>query len=214
MKVRQLRSDMRARILARTSELCRKALESPTCFCSHMRCGRSLLDLSINWAILMALLNAEFCAYDHDSPFDMLAPNFCANLVSVECLVMWSTHSHKQKFTASPWNTLAVSTEFPDFRKRRFCAYGKHSHEIGPCMVPFCAWVLACDLADPMESVEVVLSAQPVRLLMIRMIPKPTSYLYLFVYYLPWENLSVMSVKHCFSEVPSNVTTNKHQHKI
>ena len=28
-------------------ELCRKALESPTCSCSHVRCGRSLLDRSI-----------------------------------------------------------------------------------------------------------------------------------------------------------------------
>ena len=38
---------MRARILARAAELCRKAFESPTCFCSHVRRGRSLLDRSI-----------------------------------------------------------------------------------------------------------------------------------------------------------------------
>ena len=37
---------MRARILARTAELCRKALESSTCSCSHVRRGRSLLDRS------------------------------------------------------------------------------------------------------------------------------------------------------------------------
>ena len=38
---------MRARILARAAELCRKVLESPMCSCSHMRRGRSLLDRSI-----------------------------------------------------------------------------------------------------------------------------------------------------------------------
>ena len=33
--------------LVHAAELCRKALESPTCFCSHVRRGRSLLDGSI-----------------------------------------------------------------------------------------------------------------------------------------------------------------------
>ena len=54
----------------------------------------------------MALLTAEFCAYDQ-------APNFCASLVSVECLVTWSTHAQKPKFAANPWNRLAVRTKFP-----------------------------------------------------------------------------------------------------
>ena len=46
-------------------------------------------------------------------PAYVQAPNFCASLVSVECLVMWSTHAQKLKFAANPWNTLAISTEFP-----------------------------------------------------------------------------------------------------
>ena len=51
-------------------------------------------------------LRSRFPAY-------VQAPNFCASLVSVECLVTWSTHAQKPKFAANPWNTLAVSTEFP-----------------------------------------------------------------------------------------------------
>ena len=35
-------------------------------------------------------------------PAQVQAPNFCASLVSVECLVTWSTHAQKQKFTAIP----------------------------------------------------------------------------------------------------------------
>ena len=46
-------------------------------------------------------------------PAYVQAPNFCASLVSVECLVTWSTHAQKPKFAANPWNTLAVSTKFP-----------------------------------------------------------------------------------------------------
>ena len=53
--------------------------------------------------------------------------NFCASLVSVECLVTRSTHAQKPKFAANPWNTLAISTEFPAFVS--FCAYGKQSHK-------------------------------------------------------------------------------------
>ena len=41
------------------------------------------------------------------------ALNFCAILVSVECLVTRSTHGQKPKFSTNPWNTLAVSTKFP-----------------------------------------------------------------------------------------------------
>ena len=51
-------------------------------------------------------LRSRFPAY-------VQAPNFCASLVSVECLVTRSTHAQKPKFAANPWNTLAVSTEFP-----------------------------------------------------------------------------------------------------
>ena len=42
---------------------------------------------------LMALLTAEFCAYDHDSPLDIIPPKFCTSLVSVEYLVTWSMHA-------------------------------------------------------------------------------------------------------------------------
>ena len=41
------------------------------------------------------------------------APNFCASLLSVDCLLMLSTHVQKPKLANNPWNTLAVSTEFP-----------------------------------------------------------------------------------------------------
>ena len=41
----------------------------------------------------------------------MQAPNFCASLVSVECLVTWSMHAQKPKITANPWSLLAVSTD-------------------------------------------------------------------------------------------------------
>ncbi len=64
----------------------------------------------------MALLTAEFCAYDHYSPLTVQAPSFCASCVSEECLVhaLWSTLAHfKQKFSANLWNRLDVSTEFP-----------------------------------------------------------------------------------------------------
>ena len=43
----------------------------------------------------------------------MQALNFCASCVSVECLVTRSMHAQKTKFPANPWNTLAVSIEFP-----------------------------------------------------------------------------------------------------
>ena len=50
----------------------------------------------------MALLTAEFRAYDHDSPAYVQAPNFCASLVSVECLVTLRPHAQKPKFAAYP----------------------------------------------------------------------------------------------------------------
>ena len=46
-------------------------------------------------------------------PACVLAPNLCASLESVECLVTRSTYAQKPKFAANPWNTLTVSTEFP-----------------------------------------------------------------------------------------------------
>ena len=57
---------------------------------------------------LILRLRSRFPAY-------VQAPNFCASLVSVEYLhvVMWITHAQKPKFAANPWNTLAVSREFP-----------------------------------------------------------------------------------------------------
>ena len=45
-------------------------------------------------------------------PANVQVPNFCAGLVSLECLVTGSTHAQKPKFAANPWNRLAV-TEFP-----------------------------------------------------------------------------------------------------
>ena len=51
------------------------------------------------WAHFMALLSAEFCVLGHDSLLDMLALNFCASLVSVECRVCMRT---RPKFAANP----------------------------------------------------------------------------------------------------------------
>ena len=45
-------------------------------------------------------------------PTYVRAPNFCTSLVSIECLVSWSTHAQKPKFAANPWDTLTVCTEF------------------------------------------------------------------------------------------------------
>ena len=44
-------------------------------------------------------------------PAYVQAPNFCASLVSVECLVTWSMHvQQKPKFAANLWNMLSVNT--------------------------------------------------------------------------------------------------------
>ena len=72
----------------------------------------------------MLRLQSQFPAY-------VQAPNFCASLVSVECLVMWSMHTQKPKFAANSWNTPGLKHKIPCFRKCRFCSYGKQSREIG-----------------------------------------------------------------------------------
>ena len=43
----------------------------------------------------MALLTVEFCTVDHP-PLAVQAPNFYACCVSEKCLVIWSSHAHKQ----------------------------------------------------------------------------------------------------------------------
>ena len=63
----------------------------------------------------MALLNAEFCAYDHHSALARQASNFCASCVSVDSLVMWSTHAHKPKFPAYPWVQNSLLPQAPIF---------------------------------------------------------------------------------------------------
>ena len=56
-KVRQIRSDMCEHILAHAAELCRKALESPTISCSHVRRRRSLMDRSIGTKLCCWMCN-------------------------------------------------------------------------------------------------------------------------------------------------------------
>ena len=46
-------------------------------------------------------------------PAVIQAPNFCASLVSIEYLVIWSTHAQKPTVAGEMWNMLAVSTDFP-----------------------------------------------------------------------------------------------------
>ena len=69
-------------------------------------CAEALVDF-ISGPNFMALLNSEFCAYYRHSP------HFRACCVSVKCLNMEYTHSHKAKIPRStkPWNTLDVNTE-------------------------------------------------------------------------------------------------------
>ena len=67
-------------------------------------------------------LRSRFPAY-------VQAPNFCASLLSVECLVTWSMHSQKPKFAAYPWNMLAVSTELPASVSANSVLAVKQSHE-------------------------------------------------------------------------------------
>lgn len=43
----------------------------------------------------MDLPTAEFCAYGHYSLLTEQASRFCVTCVSGECLVTWSTHTHK-----------------------------------------------------------------------------------------------------------------------
>ena len=54
------------------------------------------------WPNFMALLTAEFCAYDYNFPAVVQVPSFCATLVRVECLVTLSMHAKKTKFVANP----------------------------------------------------------------------------------------------------------------
>ena len=69
----------------------------------------------------MALLSAEFCAYDHHSPIAMQALIFCTSCVSEEHLVVWSKHAKQQQIPAYSWNTHDESEEY--------FAYGKRGHE-------------------------------------------------------------------------------------
>ena len=116
-----------------------------------MKCivSQNALLLKAAESNFMALLTAQLSACDHDSPLTVQAPNFCTSLVSVECLVAWSTHAQKPKFAASPVKYACRKHRIPRFRKRQCCAYGKQSHEIRPFMpltpkfvLPFILWVI------------------------------------------------------------------------
>ena len=50
----------------------------------------------------LCLFTAEFCACVHSPLLTVQWLFFCASCVSEECLVMWSSHAHKQKFPAYP----------------------------------------------------------------------------------------------------------------
>ena len=72
--------------------------------------------LSLHRGVLstMALPTAEFWAFDHDSPPTCKRPiSALAKRRMPKSGVR--TRSFKQKFAASPWNTLAVSTQFPAY---------------------------------------------------------------------------------------------------
>ncbi len=55
----------------------------------------------------------EFCACSHRSSHTGQEPNFPFTCVSKDCLVMRSTHVHKQRCPANLWNMLSVSAELP-----------------------------------------------------------------------------------------------------
>ena len=67
----------------------------------------------------MVLLTSECCAYDHDSPLNVQAPNFCA-------------YAQKPKFAANPGNVLAVSTEFPASVSADFVLTVSRAMKLGP----------------------------------------------------------------------------------
>ena len=78
----------------------------------------------------MALLSAEILRLRSRFIAYVQAPNFCTSLVKMPNKVEYARA--EAKIRASPWNTLAVSTDFSASVSARFCAYGKQSHEIGP----------------------------------------------------------------------------------
>ena len=73
----------------------------------------------------MAHFSLKIWAQFHGSPYRQImrlrsrfpaylqAANFCASLVSAECLGTWSMHAQTPEFAANLWNRLARSTEFP-----------------------------------------------------------------------------------------------------
>ena len=54
-----------------------------------------------------------------NSAFTNTIRRFCANCVSVECLVVWSMHSHKPKFPLTREICLTLA-QIPSFHKPRF----------------------------------------------------------------------------------------------
>ena len=67
----------------------------------------------------MALLTAEFCAYDHDSP----------------------AYMQEQKFVDNSRNTLAVSTEFPASVSANSVLTVSRAMKLGPGVVSSRVWV-------------------------------------------------------------------------
>ena len=110
----------------------------------------------------MALLTAEFCAYRRILCLRLWFPtyvqvsNFCASLVSLECLVTWSTHAQKPKFAANPWITLAVSTEFPASVSADSVLTVSRAMKLGPGHEPTLCWSETPELESCYQQTDLV----------------------------------------------------------
>ena len=92
-------------------------------FSCKAKINRAQFHGSANHRILR--LPSRFPAY-------MQALNFCASLVSVECLV---TRALKPKFADNPWNTLVVRTEFPASVSADSVLTVSRAIKLGPCLI-------------------------------------------------------------------------------
>ena len=106
------------------------------------------------WARILRL-RSLFSAY-------VQAPNFCASCVSVECLVTWSTMYGRaeDKIPCQTVKYPRCKHRILCFRKRRFFAYGKQSHEIGPRWYEKGRWFRCENVCFAMEQKTLWLSTE------------------------------------------------------
>ena len=72
------------------------------------RCNACLILTQFTWAQVLGSVYHQVLLSITILRLLCKCKHFCASLVSIECLVLWSTH-------ANAWNTLDVSVAFPTF---------------------------------------------------------------------------------------------------